>query len=220
MGFFKLFQIGKNVVEEKVEKVVDSVVDIKREGGALIKKLDNNINELTSRATEAQEAVQKNKAKIESNQYIIDQSQRVAKQAVSIGNDEEALKFLSKVDRLESLNETLTKSNDQLQPVIDKIVESITSMEEEKEALKTEIDKLDLEEKNYKLLLKLKGGDVGSNAFNIDDLRNRVTQAKCKLEAKDIIDDKLGKGDVVVEKSTDKPSVKERLAALKAEQSK
>lgn len=220
MGLFKLFQIGKNVVEEKVEKVVDSVVDIKREGGALINKLDKNINELTSRATKAQEAIQQNKSQVESNEYVITVSQRIAKKAVQEGNDEEALVALAKVDRLESINESLNKANAQLQPVVDKIVANIAVMEEEKEALKTEITKLDLEEKNYKLLLELKGGDMASNAFNIDDLRNRVTQAKCKLEAKEIIDEKLGKGEAVVEKSTDKPSVKDRLAALKAEQSK
>lgn len=220
MSFFKLFQIGKNVVEEKVEKVVDSAVDIKREGGSLINQLERNISQLTSRATEAQEAVQKNEAQIQTNQYVIDQSERIVKRAIENGDDAEALKFLAKIDRLESINESLTNSNNQLQPVIDSIIDNINSMTEEKEALSTEITKLDLEEKNYKLLLKLKGGDVGSNAFNIDDLRNRVTQAKCKLEAKDIIDEKLGKGQNFVEKSTEKPSVKERLAALKAEQFK
>jgi Phage shock protein A (IM30), suppresses sigma54-dependent transcription len=220
MSFFKLFQIGKNVVEEKIEKVVDSAVDIKREGGALIKQLEGQSKELKSRATKAQQAIQENKSKVEANNYVIEKATELARKQVSLGQDDEALKSLAKVDRLEKINETLNNSNAQLQPIVDKIINNVSSMEEEIQALKDEIDKLDLEEKNYKLMLELKGGDGTINAFSIEDLRARVTKAKCKLEAKEIIDEKLGNDVDFVEKETAKLSVRDRLEALKAEQTK
>lgn len=216
----KLFSVSANVVNEKAEKALDSIVDIKREGGAIIRQIDNKASKLRKSVEEAKQQVQLNKDEISSlNKQVIAMNQ-VARNAVSRGEDTEAAQALGRVELFEATIESLQASNDILEPVIEQQLNYIQTLQAEKRSLEVEIQRMDMEEKSYKLRAQMLGGSEGDFGYNIDDLRNRVKKAKPSVEAKEIISEKLGEDLIKKYSDQPKPSVEAKLDALKQELNK
>lgn len=213
----KLFTVTTNSVNEKMEKVTESLVDIKREGNSLIAQLDKDINSLHSRVVDAQKEIQLSKFEISKNAELIHNHTETAKRAVKAGNDEDATNALSRVEGLEMISKTHQQTVDILQPIVDQQIEHINKMVSEKQLLKAEITRLDLEERQYKLRASLLGSNgVEKGGININYLRERVTNARTTCEAKEIVASKVTSSQVDNVQAT--PSnVKSRLEALKEE---
>lgn len=213
----KLFTVTTNSVNEKMEKVTESLVDIKREGNSLIAQLDKDINSLHSRVVDAQKEIQLSKFEISKNAELIYNHTETAKRAVKAGNDEDATNSLSRVEGLEMISKTHQQTVDILQPIVDQQIEHINKMVSEKQLLKAEITRLDLEERQYKLRASLLGSKgVEKGGIDINYLRERVTNARATCEAKEIVASKVTSSQVDNVQAT--PSnVKSRLEALKEE---
>jgi phage shock protein A len=212
--FKKLFTVGTNVVNEKMESVTESLVDIKREGNGLIKQLDNDIKALHSRVVDAQKEVQLSQYEICKNLELIANLERVALKAVQSNNDEDAVQALSRVEGLELISKTHQQTIDILQPIIDQQIEHIKKMVSEQQLLKAEITRLDLEERQYKIRAKLIGDNVvDKGGVDINYLRERVNKARATCEAKEIINSKVSLE--VTPEVTTSESVNKRLEDLK-----
>ena len=218
--FTKLFTVSSNAVNEVMNNATESLVDIKREGNALISQLDKDINQLHSRIVEAQKDIQLSKFEIEKNNSLIYNHNEVAKRAVKAGNDEDAVNALSRVEGLELISSTHQQTINILQPIVDQQIEHINKMVSEKQLLKAEITRLDLEERQYKLRASLLG-DKGVNGaerggIDINYLRERVNNARATCEAKEIVASKVTPATI-----NDVPitaaNVQSRLQALKEE---
>lgn len=214
----KLFTVSANSVNETMKNVTESLVDIKREGNALIAQMDKDINLLHSRVVDAQKEIQLSKFEINKNTDLIDKHDMTAKRAVLAGNDEDAINSLSRIEGLEMISKTHQKTVDILQPIVDQQIERINKMVSEKQLLKTEITRLDLEERQYKLQEKLLGGFGASSngGIDINYLHERVNNARATCEAKEIVASKVTS--VEVDNVAVTPNnVKSRLEALKEE---
>lgn len=216
----KLLSVSSNVVTEKAEKVLDNVVDIKREGGAIIRKIDGKVTTLRTRLTEAQTQVQMNKDEIKTlNQQITLMNETAAK-AVKAGNDEDAIQALNRAELFVETIHSLQQSNDILEPVIKQQLGYIQTLQAEKRSLEAEIRRMDIEEKAYKLRADMLGGVDGTFGYNIDDLRKRVQKAKASVEAKEIISEQLGENVEKKYESAPRASIESKLEALKLQHGK
>lgn len=217
MGFLsKLFKIGSNVVVEQGNKTVDSLVDIRREGNGIIRKLDGNIKSLEKRLEDAQVMVSMSKLNIAENAKRIASMNAVAEESVKVGNDMDALNALSLIEGMEATDSSNQSTIDTLEPIIHEQLGNLNILKTERIQLQNEIIRLDIEEKAYKAKLELLGGNAGEMAFNIDDLRKRVQLAKAKVDAKAVINENTV--DSLEKKYDVKPqhiSAKARLVALK-----
>lgn len=216
----KLFTVSTNSVNQTMNNAVESLVDIKREGNALISQLDRDINSLHSRVVEAQREIQLSSFEISKNAELIYNHTEVAKLAIKAGNDEDATYSLSRVEGLEMVSKTHQQTIDILQPIVDQQIEHINKMVSEKQLLKAEITRLDLEERQYKLRASLLGNTgnsgVEKGGIDINYLRERVMNARATCEAKEIVASKVTSTQVDNVQAT--PSnVKSRLEALKEE---
>lgn len=214
--FTKLFTVSKNSVNEKMEKVTENLVDIKREGNALVAQLDKDVKVLHTRIVEAQTEVQKSKYEVTNNLNSIKTFKIVARKALEQGREDDATNALSRVDGLEMINKTHQQTIDILQPIIDQQIEHVKRMQSEQNLLKAEITRLDLEEKAYKLKEKLMGGDKVSGGIDMQYLRDRVNKARATCEAKEIVNTQIFNEEAVKEASTSQ-SVQDRLQAMKDE---
>lgn len=215
--FKKLFTVSTNVVNEKMSDITESVVDIKREGNSLIVKLEKDINTLHGRIVEAQTDIQKSKHDIGKNDQLIHNLNCVAKGAVMQGKDTDATHALSRIEGLQTINSTHQQSINLLQPIIDQQVHHVNTMISEKQLLKAEITKLDLEEKALKMKNSLLGNNVsGSGGIDLNYLRERVNKARATVEAKEIINPQIH-SDNIVEKPVVSSNVQEQLRKLKGE---
>ena len=213
----KLFTVTTNTVNEAMENKVESLVDIRREGNALISKLDKDIKLLHSRVIDAQKEVQLSKFEISKNVHLIYNHIEVAKKAVLAENDEDATNALSRVEGLEMISKTHQQTIDILEPIIEQQIMYINKMVSEKQLLSAEIKRLDLEERQYKIRASLLGntGDV-NGGIDIQYLRDRVNNARATCEAKEIVSTKVTISEKELPVAT--PSnVTSRLEALKAE---
>lgn len=214
MSFFKkLFSVGKNTVVEAVETKLDSMVDIKREGSVIIKDIDSKVSTLKKRIEEAQTTVCSNKNEIVDLEAKIKALNDIAKRAVSNKNDDDAVQALNRVELHQQTLDSLQVSNDILEPIIKQQVQYIHTLKAERNSLSAEIQRMDIEEKAYKLKAEMLGGNSGTFAYNIDDLRDRVKKAKASVEAKEIINNEFN--DVVESKEVVKLSVQDKLDSLK-----
>lgn len=213
----KLFTVSTNSVNQTMNNAVESLVDIKREGNALISQLDKDINSLHSRVVEAQKEIQLSSFEISKNVELIYNHTETAKRAVKAGNDEDATHALSRVEGLEMISKTHQQTIDILQPIVDQQIEHINKMVSEKQLLKAEITRLDLEERQYKLRASLLGNTgVEKGGIDINYLRERVMNVRATCEAKEIVASKVTSTQVDNVQAT--PSnVKSRLEALKEE---
>lgn len=214
MSFFKkLFSVGKNTVVEAVETKLDSMVDIKREGSAIIKDIDSKVSTLKKRIEEAQTTVCSNKNEMVDLEAKIRALNDIAKRAVSNKSDDDAVQALNRVELHQLTLDSLQASNDILEPIIKQQVQYIHTLKAERNSLSAEIQRMDIEEKAYKLKAEMLGGNSGTFAYNIDDLRDRVKKAKASVEAKEIINKEFN--DVVESKEVVKLSVQDKLDSLK-----
>lgn len=214
MSFFKkLFSVGKNTVVEAVETKLDSMVDIKREGNVIIKDIDSKVNTLKKRIEESQTTVCSNKNEMVDLEAKIRALNEVAKRAVVDRNDDDAVQALNRVELHQLTLDSLQASNDILEPIIKQQVQYIHTLKAERNSLSAEIQRMDIEEKAYKLKAEMLGGNSGTFAYNIDDLRDRVKKAKASVEAKEIINNEFN--DIVETKEVVKLSVQDKLDNLK-----
>ncbi|QEP53297.1 putative transcription regulation protein [Acinetobacter phage BS46] len=216
----KLLSVSSNVVTEKAEKVLDNVVDIKREGGAIIRKIDGKVTTLRTRLTEAQTQVQMNKDEIKTLNQQVSLMNETAARAVKAGNDEDAIQALNRVELFTETINSLQQSNNILEPVIAQQLNYIQTLEAEKRSLETEIRRMAIEEKAYNLRADMLGGVDGTFGYNIDDLRKRVQKAKASVEAKEIISEKLGENVEKKYESAPRASIESKLEALKLQHGK
>lgn len=216
----KLLSVSSNVVTEKAEKVLDNVVDIKREGGAIIRKIDGKVTTLRTRLTEAQTQVQMNKDEIKTLNQQVALMNETATRAVKAGNDEDAIQALNRAELFTETINSLQQSNDILEPVISQQLNYIQTLEAEKRSLETDIRRMAIEENAYNLRADMLGGVDGTFGYNIDDLRKRVQKAKASVEAKEIISEKLGENVERKYESAPRASIESKLEALKLQHSK
>lgn len=213
----KFFGISQNVITEKVEKIVDNTTDIKREGNAIVKSIENKIAVIKSRVEEAQVEVCKAKNEIESLEHKNKLLETAAKKFANSGDDEKALQALGILENNELTIESLKLTVNILEPVINQQISYIQKLVSEKNTLKAEILRLDMEEKAYKLKASMLGTSSNDkvNGFNIQDLRDKMQKAKAEVEAKEIISDKLGENLDTTKLESPKQSLQDRLNALK-----
>lgn len=213
----KLFGISQNVITEKVEKIVENTTDIKREGNAIVKSIESKINVIKSRIEEAQVEVCKAKNEIESLNNKNSLLQASAKKFAIIGDDNKALQALGIIENNEMTIESLNLTVNILEPVIEQQISYIQKLNSEKNTLKAEILRLDMEEKAYKLKASMLGTSSNDkvNGFNIQDLRDKMQKAKAEVEAKEIVNDKLGENLDLISTEAPKKSLQDRLNELK-----
>lgn len=220
----KLSAIVSNSFNEAGNKAVEKLVDIRREGNAIIIQLDSNIKDIESRVEDAQVDVCLAKSNIQENNIRIEAMNTTAKLAVEAGNDKDALAALSHVENLEMMNTSHQSTVDTLEPIIKEQLANIRTLKFERNQLQSEITRMDIEEKAYKSKLQLLGGQAGEMAFNVDDLRDRVKRIKAQVEAKQIVKhnsaENLEQKYNVSNKLSGTLSATERLEALKVDSNK
>lgn len=190
-NLYKLLQILKNIFSKLLKDSGDRLLDIKREGEALISDLDGDIVSMRSRLELAMVEVQRSKDRITKQKRVVGWLESSAREAVKVGNDTEALRLLSQVEVTESVVNAHQATVDTLQPLIEEQTVRLNQMIGEKQVLVAEIHKLDLEEKAYQARAKLLGGNVESRSINLNTLRERVNNAKYVVQAKEDLKDKV-----------------------------
>lgn len=214
--FKKLFSIGVNSINDAGEKAVDSLIDVRREGNAIIRDIDTKIKQLDKSIEEAQVEVSLAKGKIEVAQKTINSLNLVVERAVEANSDEDALNALTRIETEELMIESYQLTVDSLEPLVKQQLDNVRNMNTERNQIHNEILRLDVEEKAYKTRLKLMGGDATDMKINVSDLRERVQRMKAKVEAKEVIS--TAKGEDLIKKyevSGVRASVQDRLDAIK-----
>lgn len=100
-------------------------------------------------------------------------------------------------------------------------IHKLNKMVSEKQLLKAEITRLDLEERAYKAQAKLLGGANVKEVIDLNALRERVNKARATCEAKEILKDQIvDTSNNTLQTPTSNVSVQQRLEALKEKHSK
>lgn len=214
--FKKLFTIGVNTVNEKGEQAVVNFVDISREGKAIVAKRKKDIENSQKSILESNTTVKKHENRIKRNEESLRDWNLIAEQAVKAGNDGDALKAVTQIEIIESENETLKSVVEDLKPLIAKRKAQLDQMEIDVFKIEHEIERLSILHESLKDREKATGKAEGSltNAFNVEDLRNIVDNAKARVEAKE----ELGSNDLqdlTKKYSSTQISAEDRLAKLK-----
>jgi len=216
---FKLFVLIKNIINYFGGNLVNSMVDIRREGYAIINQIDKKINTIQARLVDAQTTVNLNQTEIASITYKKAEMEKVAAIALRRNQEADALEACVRIGLYEKTVESLKLSNSLLTPVINEQLEYTNSLKAERDNLKSEIQRLDIEEKAYKLRGELVGGITGSFKNNIEALRDRVKHAKAAVEAKGMVSSKLDKNDQLLEnkylKEEKETSAQQRLEKIR-----
>lgn len=216
----KLFTVGKNSVNAKMNDVVENMIDIKREGNGIILALDKEIKELHLRVEEAQINVQQSKHNINQQQSILDTLNASAVQAVKAKDDIGATSLLARAESVELLINTYKQSTLTIEPIIQSQITRLNKMVVEKELLGNEIARLDLEERDYKARAKLLGGADTKDSIDLNFLRERVNKARATCEAREILKDQIvDTSSDTLQTSTSNVSVQQKLEALKEQYS-
>ena len=219
----KLFTIGKNKVDEKLDSVVANHLDIKREGNAMIKQLEKKAETLKSKVEQAMASINLNKAKVDQMKREVQTFDEAAERFVEKGDDDKARQMLLKSDMLGKTIVSLQKSIDELIPVIEDRKLYLHQLKADRDALSHELVRMDLEYETAKTKAEMMNTEGGVNVtFNINDLRTRLETAKATVEAKESIAKEFN--DTNVEKSMESSlaaiSVEDRLQALKNKSTK
>lgn len=192
MSLKKLFQIGRNKSSQVVDNLVESSLDIRREGSVLIKDLDKKINTLTASITETQTHIQLNESKVKELAKDISHLENSLRELVKDETKKkESIQLLTLINSLKSNSEAYQSSTATLQPVVDEVVSHILTLKAEALNLKDEILRLDMEQKTYAIKQSLLGSTTASDGVDITYLRESVSKAKAKFEATDKINSAL-----------------------------
>lgn len=215
----KCFGVSRNIITEKVEKKLDSVVDIKREGQEIIKQLQKQEQDIKQRVEEAVQQVKGAEAEVRLLQANVKDYENVATLATKKGNEKDAIEALQIVESKELLIASHKETVSILQPIITDQLNFCRSLEAQRIKLNAEITQMDIREKAYKYAATMVGGETNTT-FNIQELRERVLKAQTLLETKQFMQNELGSGNA--EKLKDKYSnvatlsVQERYKQLQA----
>lgn len=215
----KCFGVSRNIITEKVEKKLDSVVDIKREGQEIIKQLQKQEQDIKQRVEEAVQQVKGAESEIRVLEANVKDYENVATLATKKGNEKDAIEALQIVESKELLIASHKETVAILQPIITDQLNFCRSLEAQRIKLNAEITQMDIREKAYKAAATMVGGETNTT-FNIQELRERVLNAQTLLETKQFMQNELGSGNA--EKLKDKYSnvatlsVQERYKQLQA----
>lgn len=215
----KCFGVSRNIITEKVEKKLDSVVDIKREGQEIIKQLQKQEQDIKQRVEEAVQQVKGAESEIRVLEANVKDYENVATLATKKGNEKDAIEALQIVESKELLIASHKETVSILQPIITDQLNFCRSLEAQRIKLNAEITQMDIREKTYKYAATMVGGETNTT-FNIQELRDRVLKAQTLLETKQFMQNELGSGNA--EKLKDKYSnvatlsVQERYKQLQA----
>lgn len=215
----KCFGVSRNIINQKVEKKLDSVVDIKREGQEIIKQLQKQEQDIKQRVEEAVQQVKGAEAEVRLLEANVKDYENVATLATKKGNEKDAIEALQIVESKELLIASHKETVAILQPIITDQLKFCRSLEAQRIKLNAEITQMDIREKTYKYAATMVGGETNTT-FNIQELRDRVLKAQTLLETKQFMQNELGSGNA--EKLKDKYSnvatlsVQERYKQLQA----
>lgn len=215
----KCFGVSRNIITEKVEKKLDSVVDIKREGQEIIEQLQKQESEIKRSIEDSVQEVKLAESNIKVLKSEVKDYEEAAIRATKKGDESDALKILTILETKEGSIKNFQFTIDLLQPIITEQLNFCRNIESQRIKLNAEIMQMDMREKAYKLAATMVGGDTNTT-FNIQELRDRVLKAQTLLETKQFMHNELGSGNA--EKLKDKYSnvatlsVQERYKQLQA----
>lgn len=192
MGIFsKFFALGKHKLEEKAEQVIESAADIATQGKIIIKSIEKKEAEIVESLNEAQKLVCMSKNDIDELNAKIDVKNESAIAAVKIGDDNKATLLLNDIASLEIVRDSHVYTVSTLEPVIEKQVAYANTLKAQKQNLLADIKRMDVEEKAYKARAKLLGGNVDDCPFDIQQIRDRVKNARAAVESQEILNERL-----------------------------
>lgn len=189
--FSKFFALGKHKLEEKAEQVIESAADIATQGRIIIKSIEKKEAEIVESLNEAQKLVCSSKNDIDEINAKIDVKNESAIAAVKQGDDNKATLLLNDVSSLEIVRESHVYTVSSLEPIIEKQVAYVNTLKAQKQNLLADIKRMDVEEKAYKARAKLVGGSASDCPFDIQQIRDRVKNARATVESQEILNERL-----------------------------
>ncbi len=217
----KLFKIGSNKINEQADKIVANNLDMKREGNQMISQMTDRASKLEEKLKATMAQVNLNNEKAKKLRAEAKTFESAAIQFVGKGEDDKARKSLLRVEILEKTASTFEKSIAEIQPVIEDRKLFLHQVKADRDALRFEIERMDIEYEAAKLKAEMLGGDA-KVVFNIQDLRDRLESAKATATAAEEFKSEFGSTDQEDTLSQDvvSLSVEDRLAKLKENKSK
>lgn len=185
MSWSKLVAIFKNSVDNKVENIVENSINVRRDGQAIVRQYDREIEAMNERAVKAATDIKMQEARLADNKRKISAYEQIAVKATESGETDDAQVAATKIIQLRSTNEVIQNGLDTLNPMMESIKARIAQMATEKAEIEAEILKLDLQDQLVKTQKELMGKGAGTinSGITLKNLQDHVNKARARLDA-------------------------------------
>lgn len=185
MSWSKLVAIFKNSVDNKVENIVENSINVRRDGQAIVRQYDREIEAMNERAVKAATDIKMQEARLADNKRKISAYEQIVVKATESGETDDAQVAATKIIQLRSTNEVIQNGLDTLNPMMESIKARIAQMATEKAEIEAEILKLDLQDQLVKTQKELMGKGAGTinSGITLKNLQDHVTKARARLDA-------------------------------------
>lgn len=185
MSWGKLVAIFKNSVNNKVENIVENSINVRRDGQAIVRQYDREMDAMNERAVKAATDIKMQEARLADNKRRISAYEQIVVKATESGETDDAQTAATKIIQLRSTNEVIQNGLDTLNPMMESIKARIAQMATEKAEIEAEILKLDLQDQLVKTQKELMGKGAGTinSGITLKNLQDHVTKARARLDA-------------------------------------
>lgn len=185
MSWSKLVAIFKNSVDNKVENIVENSINVRRDGQAIVRQYDREIEAMNERAVKAATDIKMQEGRLADNKRKISAYEQIVVKATESGETDDAQVAATKIIQLRSTNEVIQNGLDTLNPMMESIKARIAQMATEKAEIEAEILKLDLQDQLVKTQKELMGKGAGTinSGITLKNLQDHVTKARARLDA-------------------------------------
>lgn len=185
MSWSKLVAIFKNSVDNKVENIVENSINVRRDGQAIVRQYDREIEAMNERAVKAATDIKMQEARLADNKRKISAYEQIVVKATESGETDDAQVAATNIIQLRSTNEVIQNGLDTLNPMMESIKARIAQMATEKAEIEAEILKLDLQDQLVKTQKELMGKGAGTinSGITLKNLQDHVTKARARLDA-------------------------------------
>ena len=118
MSFSKLLSIFRNKVDSGLERAVENSIDVRREGDALIRRYNREIDSMQERAKAAMVQIKMQGGRIKDNSEKINTFESIAVKALKVGEKGDAQLAASKIVQLKGQNDMLECGALSVTPVV------------------------------------------------------------------------------------------------------
>lgn len=184
MSFSKLLSIFRNKVDSGLERAVENSIDVRREGDALIRRYNREIDSMQERAKAAMVQIKMQEGRIKDNSEKLSTFESIAVKALKAGEKGDAQLAASKIVQLKGQNDMLEGHLNTLRPVIESVRTKILDLENSRDELQVELQNLDLQDQLISAQKQLLG--VGSSGVNsgitLKHLQDHIRKAQAKVD--------------------------------------